>query len=119
MVFLGPRDMLVLQKADGRVRRVINGVLQPGLVLDVAVDNNSERGVLGIALHPNFPTTPFVYLYFTQSATSSDTSGSPLANRIFRYTWDGSVLLSPVLILDLGSGDRDKRIVEGPSLSDL
>ena len=35
IAFLGPRDILVLQKADGRVRRVINGVLQPGQVLDV------------------------------------------------------------------------------------
>ena len=101
MAFIGPSDILVLQKADGRVRRVTNGVLQSGQVLDVAVDNDSERGLLGIALHPDFPTTPFVYLYFTQSATSSDTSGSPLANRIFRYTWNGSVLVSPILILDL------------------
>ena len=101
MAFIGPGDILVLQKGDGRVRRVINGVLQAGQVLDVAVDNNSERGMLGIAIHPNFPFTPFVYLYFTQSSTSSDTSGSPLANRIFRYTWNGNALLSPVLILDL------------------
>ena len=101
MAFIGPSDILVLQKADGRVRRIINGALQPGQVLDLAVDSDSERGLLGIAVHPNFPSTPFVYLYFTQSSTSSDTSGSPLANRIFRYTWNGSVLVSPILILDL------------------
>ena len=73
MAFIGPGDILVLQKGDGRVRRVINGMLQPGHVLDVAVDNASERGLLGIAVHPNFPSTPFVYLYFTQSSTSGDT----------------------------------------------
>ena len=39
MAFIGPNDFLVLQKNDGRVRRVINGVLQSGEVLDVAVDN--------------------------------------------------------------------------------
>src|ERR1700745_348530 len=55
MAFIGPGDILVLQKADGRVRRVINGVLQGGEALDVAVDELSERGLLGIALHPNFP----------------------------------------------------------------
>ena len=71
--------------------RVVNGVLQPGEVLDVAVNNASERGLLGIAIHPNFPSTPFVYLYFTQSNTSSDTSGSAaaLANRVYRYLWMG------------------------------
>ena len=75
--------------------------LQPGQVLDVSVDSASERGLLGIALHPNFPTTPFVYLYYTQSNIAGDTTGSALANRVYRYTWNGSALISPVLILDL------------------
>ena len=52
-------------------------MLQPGQVLDVPVDNASERGLLGIAIHPSFPTAPFVYLYYTQSDTAGDTSGSP------------------------------------------
>jgi aldose sugar dehydrogenase len=101
MAFIAPGDILVLQKSDGRVRRVINGVLQPGQVLDVAVDSLSERGLVGIALHPEFPATPFVYLYYTQSSTAGDTSGSPLANRVYRYTWNGSALVSASLILDL------------------
>ena len=103
MAFIGPGDILVLQKSDGRVRRVINGMLQPGQVLDVAVDSASERGLLGIAIHPNFPTSPFVYLYYTESSTGSDTSGSPapLGNRVYRYTWNGSTLVGRQLILDL------------------
>jgi glucose/arabinose dehydrogenase len=103
MAFIGPGDILVLQKGDGRVRRVIDGVLQTDPVLDVAVHNSSERGLLGIALHTNFPTTPFVYLYYTESSTGGDTSGSstPLGNRVYRYTWNGSALVSPSLILDL------------------
>ena len=101
MAFIGTGDILVLQKDNGQVRRVIAGVLQPGAVLDVAVDNASERGMLGIAVHPNFPTSPFVYLYYTESSTSGDSSGSPAANRVYRYTWDGATLASPLLILDL------------------
>jgi len=103
MAFIGAGDILVLQKGNGRVRRVINEVLQPGQVLDVAVDSASERGLLGIAIHPNFPAAPFVYLYYTESSNGSDTSGSPapLANRVYRYTWNGSLLVSPQLILDL------------------
>src|SRR5262245_11637803 len=101
MAFIGPADILVLQKADGRVRRVTNGMLQPGIGLDVAVDSASERGLLGIAIHPGFPSAPFVYLYYTQSNTARDSSGSPLANRVYRYTWNGSALVSPSLILDL------------------
>ena len=63
MAFLGHNDILVLQKKDGRVRRVTNGVLQPGEVLNVTVDPASERGLLGIALHPDFASNGFVYLY--------------------------------------------------------
>ena len=101
MAFIGANDLLVLQKADGRVRRVTNGVLQTGSVLDVNVDNASERGLLGIAVHPAFPATPFIYIYYTESTAASDTSGSPLANRVYRYTWNGAALVNPQLILDL------------------
>jgi aldose sugar dehydrogenase len=103
MGFIGLGDILVLQKGNGRVRRVINGVLQPDPVLDVAVDSASERGLLGIAIHPNFPVSPFVYLYYTESSNGSDTTGSPvpLANRVYRYTWNGNALVSPQLLLDL------------------
>jgi aldose sugar dehydrogenase len=103
MAFIGPDDILVLQKNDGKVRRIIGGELQSGHVLDVAVDNASERGLLGMAVHPQFPSTPFIYLYYTQSSTGSDTSGSPTprGNRVYRYTWDGTLLTHPTRILSL------------------
>ena len=100
MVFIGPGDLLILQKGDGRVRRVINGVLQAGEVLDVAVDTASERGLLGVALHPNFASNFFVYLYYTQSSSASD-NGSAFDNRVVRYTWNGSKLINPTLIISL------------------
>ena len=101
MAFIGTDDILLLQKNDGKVFRIISGVVQSPAVLDVNVDNASERGLLGIALHPNFPATPFVYLYFTESSAGTDSSGSPAANRVYRYTWNGSALVSRTLILDL------------------
>src|ERR1051325_5813856 len=101
IAFIGPNDILILQKNDGRVLRAISGVLQSNSVLDLNVDNASERGLLGIALHPNFPSTPSVYLYVTESAVGADSSGAPLANRVYRYTWNGNALVSPGLILSL------------------
>ena len=68
MAFLGADDMLVLEKNTGTVQRVVNGVVQ-GTVLDLAVNFGSERGLLGIALHPDFPADPGVYLYWTESTT--------------------------------------------------
>jgi glucose/arabinose dehydrogenase len=103
MAFIGNDDILVLQKANGQVRRIVGGVLQPGFVLDVPVHFASERGLLGIAVDPDFVLNRQVYLYYTESSTGADTSGTstPLGNRVYRYTWDGTALVNPVLILNL------------------
>ena len=96
LAFLGPNDILVLEKNTGQVRRVINGIIQSQPVLDLAVNFASERGLLGIALHPNFPTNPGIYLYWTESTTGADTnvfSSTPLlGNRVDRFVWNGSSL---------------------------
>src|SRR5688500_7344092 len=55
IAFLGANDLLVLEKNTGKVKRIVNGTVQ-STVLDLAVNNSSERGLLGIALHPNFAT---------------------------------------------------------------
>ena len=36
--------------------------------LRVKVYNNWDRGLLGLALHPDFPTTPYVYVLYTYDA---------------------------------------------------
>jgi len=101
MAFIGVNDFLVLQKNDGRVRRVTAGVLQSAAVLDLNVDGQSERGLLGIALHPDFPVSAFVYLYLSETG-SDDGSGNGTANRVYRYSWNGSTLAAPgTLIAEL------------------
>jgi glucose/arabinose dehydrogenase len=95
MAFIGLNDFLVLEKDTGRVRRVTNGVLQ-GTVLDLAVNSASERGLLGIALHPNFNINGFAYLYWTESNTGVDSTNlgdvALLGNRVDHYLWNGSTL---------------------------
>jgi aldose sugar dehydrogenase len=94
-VFLGPDDMLVTEKATGRVQRVVDGVVQ-STVLDLAVNSASERGLLGIALDPQFPSDPAVYLYWTESISGTDSPALAdvplLGNRVDRFLWNGSTL---------------------------
>ena len=94
IVFLGSvNDYLVLEKASGQIKRVVGGVLQPAPVLDLPVNSNSERGLLSMALHPNFPGTPYAYIRWTESSTgadSTDVTAVPLlGNRLDRYVWNG------------------------------
>jgi glucose/arabinose dehydrogenase len=72
LAFIGANDFLVVEKNTGKVVRVSNGAVQ-GTVLDLAVNSASERGLLGIALHPLFPLDPGVYLFWTcRSAAPQD-----------------------------------------------
>ncbi|MEV1330470.1 PQQ-dependent sugar dehydrogenase [Micromonospora costi] len=95
LAFLGRDDLLVIEKTTGRVQRVVDGVVA-STPLDLAVNAASERGLLGIALHPRFPADPGVYLYWTESTTGADTTAlgeTPLlGNRVDRFVWNGSTL---------------------------
>ncbi len=116
IVFLDANDYLVLEKASGQVKRVINGVIQPAPVLDLAVNSNSERGLLSLALHPNFPATPYVYVRWTQSSTGADStvvSEVPvLGNRVDRFIWNGTSLTLDQNLISLRS--RQQGNVETP-----
>ena len=110
LAFIGASDLLVLEKASGRVIR-ISPSLPPQPVLDLAVNSASERGLLGIALHPNFPATPHVFLYWTESTTVSDStvlSETPLlGNRVDRYVWNGSSLVFAANLIRLRAIQQD------------
>jgi glucose/arabinose dehydrogenase len=110
MAFIGRDDILVLEKSTGRVRRVLNGTIH-STVLDLTVNFGSERGLLGIALHPDFPRNPGVYLYWTESSTGADTnvlSEVPLlGNRVDRFNWTGSVLVQDINLIKLRALQED------------
>lgn len=109
MAFIGANDILFLGKDNGKVTRVTNGVSSV-TVLDLNVTANGlsdERGLLGIALHPNFASNGFVYLYYTKSNTAGDNTGTPLDNRVERYTWNGTSLVNPLLIQSMPSTSPD------------
>jgi uncharacterized repeat protein (TIGR01451 family) len=110
LAFLAANDFLVLEKASGKVQRVVNGVLQTP-VLDLPVNSASERGLLGIALHPQFASNHFVYLFWTESSTGVDTTNTDevalLGNRVDRYIWNGSVLTLDRNLIKLRAFQQD------------
>jgi glucose/arabinose dehydrogenase len=100
-------------------------------VLDLAVNFASERGLLGIALHPRFPQRPWVYLYWTcrtaaapadpfrpDSRTCDESAmlGADtneilqvplLGNRVDRFVWNGSTLTFDRNIISLRAFQND------------
>lgn len=116
MAFLDNDDLLILQKDNGIVRHVSNGILQQGGVLSLPVDSERERGLLGIAVSNEADSsgTRAVFLYFTESAQAGG-----IRNKVDRYDWTGSGNLSggtPVLDLPAipGPNHNGGKLIMGP-----
>ena len=99
MVFLDRHTVLVTEKDTGRVQVVTpsaaTATATRTVAIDLAVNNASERGLLGITKHPDFPRVPHIYLYWTRSLSGMTTgrdSSVPqdvelLGNRVDRFRW--------------------------------
>jgi glucose/arabinose dehydrogenase len=103
MAFLGPNDILVLEKNTGDVSKVLNGEILKTPLLHVNVATPFiEWGLLGIAVsktsNANEPRN--VFIYYTKSG---GTTGVAAGNMLYRYdlTTDNSQLINPKLLLDL------------------
>jgi cysteine-rich repeat protein len=66
-IAFAPDGRMFIALKGGVVRAYQNGTLLPTPFLDISsqVSNSNDRGLLGIAVHPDFPSTPYVYLLFT------------------------------------------------------
>ncbi|MFZ0566422.1 MAG: PQQ-dependent sugar dehydrogenase, partial [Nitrososphaeraceae archaeon] len=99
--FLDENNILFLEK-EGSVRLISNGQLQPQPVLQLeGVESNNERGLLGIEVMDDK-----VFLYVTESGAQVEgvpTEGD-VRNRVYSYTWDGTSLTNPQLLVDLPAG---------------
>jgi aldose sugar dehydrogenase len=111
MVFLDDNNILILEK-EGSVRLISNGILQDTPVLQIPVNSQNERGLLGIEAVINdsnitaggvsngVSSPPLtVFLYFTEVGQDEE-----LRNRVYKYQWNGQSLVNPTLILDLPAG---------------
>jgi glucose/arabinose dehydrogenase len=69
-----------------------------------------EQGLLGLALHPNFPLTPYVYAYATRN------TGAGVVNQVLRITNSGGVGTNRKVLLSEPAGTHHNggRIVFGP-----
>ena len=133
MAFLSSNEIFVLEKNTGKVQYVVNGAIHH-TALDLAVNNFSERGLLGIALDPNFASNHFVYLYWSciappppaedpffptqpECAETPELSPIPdngdalavplLGNRVDRFLWDGNTLTFVLNLIMLRSFQND------------
>ena len=121
MAFLGPNDILVLEKNKGTVDRVVDGKMLSKPLLEVDnIGRQVEWGVLGIAVDDNKenggPT--YVFLYYTSPASDSNSNNDNndnnnaglgndnqsiqnMVNHLYRYEIVDNKLINPKPLLEL------------------
>lgn len=92
---LAPDGRIFITEQGGNLR-VWDGSLLAAPFLQLDVDDRGERGLLGVALDPQFAANRFVYVYYTVPA-------NPIHNRVSRFTANGNVAVpgSETILLDL------------------
>jgi glucose/arabinose dehydrogenase len=76
LTFESDRRLFFIERYSGRIRLIERGVLRPDPVATLEVSGGGEQGLLGLALHPEFAATRFLYAYCT--------TPNPLRNRLVR-----------------------------------
>lgn len=85
-----PDGRLLIAEKNGVVRLFKDGALQPTPFLDISdrVNAFSDRGLLGLAVDPDFVANGAIYLLYTYEDDASNPQG-PKTGRLARYTAAG------------------------------
>src|SRR5215204_4359422 len=116
IAFLGPNDILVLEKDKGTVQRIVNGKILAEALLDVNVANDANRGMLGIAVSKGEEeiNSTNIFLYFTEAPLDK----FPIGNRVYKYELVNNKLVNPQVLLNLpalpGPSHNGGAIIIGP-----
>ncbi|RYG15627.1 glucose dehydrogenase, partial [bacterium] len=81
-----PDGRLFISEKNGALRVVVNGQLLATPFMTLAVDNDNERGLMGVAFDPNFDSNHYLYVYYTSVAGN-------IHNRLSRFTANGNVVV--------------------------
>lgn len=100
-----PDGRMLISTQPGQLRVHQNGRLlsTPALNLSGKACSNSERGLLGVTVDPNFKTNRYIYVYYTfkkHGVCEQNTAKSPV-NRVARYTLsDNNVASGGKVLID-------------------
>jgi glucose/arabinose dehydrogenase len=96
-IIYGPDDHIWVTERKGLVSRINPVTKTKTIILDIMgpVGQFSESGLLGMVLHPDFATTPEVFMAYTYGSTASN-----LKEKVVKYTYNGTSLVNEVVLLD-------------------
>src|SRR5581483_3023327 len=95
-----PDVRIFVTEKGGRIRIIKrDGSLKPTPFATLNVNTEGERGLLGIALDPNYNTNHFLYVYYTTGPGAKNYSGKP-ENRVSRLFKSSDGRVTETIIKD-------------------
>ncbi len=110
-----PDGRVFVASRYGDVRIIQDGALLPDPFVTLPANTSVQRGLMGLALDPDFASNGFVYLYYTHEHNPSDPTG-PKTGRLIRVTAEGNTALLGSDVILLGTAADD---AASPSCSNL
>lgn len=93
LIFLPDNRALVSERA-GRIRLIQNGKIQEKPYITIDGAHTGEGGLMGLALHPDFPAKPYIYAMHT-------------------YRKEGNLYNKVIRLIDSGNEARFDRVIIG------
>ncbi len=91
-----PNGNILATERKGTVKLIDQSGKQiPKEIGNIEVRQTGESGLHGIAIHPNYPDPPYIYLYYTYSS-----GGDNSLNRVSRFNFDSTFLTDEQVIVD-------------------
>lgn len=90
----GPDNFIWVTERGGRISRVNpdNGSVTPIHTIS-EVQSKGEGGLLGMAIHPNFSSNPYVYVVYNYN-------NNGYKEKVVRFTYNNNSLSNPTILLD-------------------
>ncbi len=95
-IIYGPDGFIWTTERKGLISRIDPVAQTKTIILDIVslVYQNSESGLLGMVLHPDFATTPEVFIAYTYGSFSN------IQEKVVKYTYNGTSLVNEVILID-------------------
>jgi glucose/arabinose dehydrogenase len=95
-IIYGPDGFIWTTERKGIISRIDPVAKTKTVILNIvsSVYQNSESGLLGMALHPDFANTPEVFLAYTYGTFSN------IKEKVVKYTYNGTNLVNEVILIN-------------------
>lgn len=110
-ILWSPDKHIWVTERTGNVLRINPENRQIQVLLELDVAQQGESGLLGMALHPDFPNTPWVYLVYTYFESTA------IKERLSKFIYQQDRLVNEQVLIDNIPGNTyhdGSRIIFGP-----